>query len=1107
MNTSSESLKTEFPQRVYISYTTKDLASCKDVVEKALDKINVLATITPSGTARDISTVDACYRDIQACDIFIGLVGYRYGWIPEHTSNPDKRSIIELEYLHARALGKHCLMFIGEDPVDIDKHVDIDRTNINRYRQFLQSGDKHSPRTFSCRNAEFLGTEVLAAIEQLRNDIASSGKTHSGDLQPVIPLTDEQQQFKHNLILSKDVTEAEIDVVYNSLSTPRTAEAWLLKRWAHWSRKIPGIHTSPGQLHSTFVNLQLQLQSDDLRPLDPTFEKLESESKGERTVLYQQLDHALNINSQNRPLWVLLGPPGAGKTTVLQHYEQTCIVRALEQMEAGHTEKPELCVWIRLSTYKPAGNDACPEPQEWLEKQWKSENPDMPSLAELSAHFRLRYLLDGLNEIPAPVRDNATEIWSDWVEQCRIAGHILPPIFSVRRHEYNPKLALPNDVATEVELRLWQSSEIEEYLNQQIGADSPLAEQILADNKLIEFYGLPLNLYHLCELYRSPKFKEFVLAEARTLLYHRGRLYVGMLWLRLQRLLEKTGYQQKLIKADLLTSRIALQLSESQSEFQSLRHLLEKCPLVGTLKAQALRMQRQGTQISVDEHLVAPELSPESRAVLIDVLEAMRIAEIFNTDQFRFVHQQWQEFFAALALVETAPDTTLDFKDKSVNSLKSFDSVWSNLSTGEALSPAPVGRWAETARLLLELSNDKSGWFVCMAEQNPPLAAFAAEPVKEELPAKLSDSLRMELLTQMVNPNTDLRQRLLCGHAVPMIGDPRYLEKTSANGTRYLIPAVDRFVSVPAGEYQLGSTDGEENEHCNGQLPQIVLSTYQLAFAPVTNAEYACFVEAGGYTDDRWWLADGALEWRNGEFENSDGKDWERELRQEFQELGQDEFQRQRQLTDNQLDLWRSALDVADDEFNQWLISLYDAPGIAFTEPEQWRNHYFNQAPQPVVGVCWYEASAYCEWLGSQSGQSVRLPTEAEWEVASRGISRHEYPWGNSEPGDLQINSDVAHLRRTSPVGVFESGNTPDGLTDMAGNVFEWCYDWYGGYQPGPVRNPTGPTDGGARVLRGGGWIGLARHCRSACRDSDVPSFRDFDVGFRFAQVNRPRKR
>ena len=110
-------------------------------------------------------------------------------------------------------------------------------------------------------------------------------------------------------------------------------------------------------MHSTFVNLQLQLKSEEQRPLDPDLEELDSESNGERTVLYQQLDHALTKNSDNRPLWVLKGPPGAGKTTVLQHYELNSISRALQQMEAGSQEKPELCICCLLYT-SPSPRDA-----------------------------------------------------------------------------------------------------------------------------------------------------------------------------------------------------------------------------------------------------------------------------------------------------------------------------------------------------------------------------------------------------------------------------------------------------------------------------------------------------------------------------------------------------------------------------------------------------------------------------------------------------------------------------------------------------------------------------------------------------------------------------
>ena len=156
---------------------------------------------------------------------------------------------------------------------------------------------------------------------------------------------------------------------------------------------------------------------------------------------------------------------------------------------------------------------------------------------------------------------------------------------------------------------------------------------------------------------------------------------------------------------------------------------------------------------------------------------------------------------------------------------------------------------------------------------------------------------------------------------------------------------------------------------------------------------------------------------------------------------------------------------------------------------------YSNQGDEhPVVRVSWEDAVAYCEYYG------LRLPTEAEWEYAGRGAEGRVYPWGNEWDRRCCCNTDnTGPGGQTYPVGSFPSGASWCGALDMAGNVFEWCEDWYDEdyYGVSPEVDPPGPASGTERVSRGGGWMDPATFHRSACRNWSEPTRRDGSSGFR----------
>lgn len=260
--------------------------------------------------------------------------------------------------------------------------------------------------------------------------------------------------------------------------------------------------------------------------------------------------------------------------------------------------------------------------------------------------------------------------------------------------------------------------------------------------------------------------------------------------------------------------------------------------------------------------------------------------------------------------------------------------------------------------------------------------------------------------------------------------------------SKNLMPQPFAWVDIPTAHVKLPT-----NEEVNPDF--VNLEAYSISKYPITNAQFAKFIEAGGYKNKNWWTEKG----------------------------------------------WQKCQEGWHDD-NRWRPS-----GTPWTEPCFWKDSKWNDKDQPVVGVSWFEAVAFCLWLSDATGEKIRLPSGDQWQYAAQGDDGRAYPWGNkwnSSKCQNSVDGGFMSAGNTSPVTQYEGkGDSPFGVVDMAGNVQEWCLTNY----------ESNENKGGIvikfNVACGGSWYNVnIDNFRCGFRNIINPRPRNVNHGFRISIYN-----
>lgn len=817
--------------------------------------------------------------------------------------------------------------------------------------------------------------------------------------------------------------------------------------------------------------------------------------------LWQAIQKAAE-RQPDQVLFVLTAPPGGGKSTLFRHLEWEMATAALRP---GSDLTAPLVLYVPLNQVQPPGVD----PWQYLHQVWWPKHQGgLPSLAGVVSSRPVWLLLDAANELkpfPGETIEDRMRVWAEHARGLIPGNPNHRVIFSCRQRDAG--MVFRDAHVAEISANAMDDKQLGEFLAcylSDVSADkveSELRRARALDSRADNPYRLPLWLKLLCDHIND-----------------RGELGIKQL-----------PRNKAMLISSLIRRRLRAERKKGTGPLRDHPHLVtrnqwreidleEQAPHFLTSFGSKLLpgLERLAKGMLGNETSTSPELAvtwirDDSSAVLgcaqnaldlihsdLDLNEPIEGWDSRNPPALEFTHQQFLEYFAGRAMAREEEPEIAKIK----------------------MTQEEVGPWDEAFLFAAAMVPDGKlvGFIEAIKDVNLPLAARCAgqadvrdrlERTRPELLAALRRALQLRL-----SPETDIARaaRIACAAALFDVGHPDYEEHTIIDGhksVRFLMPAPSTLVAVAAGEYLMGADDLTPNEKPRHRFK--IEHEFSIAKFPVTNHEFACFVDDDGYGDPRWWGGSLASERRRA---NGANKDLVLQMLREaeaIKSLSQVEFddqmnyyarqpRRQRWLTERRT----VPLIELESQFREEYPSGKNESWPAF-----WLDPSYNGPGQPVVGVDYFEAEAYARWLSARCAAKgldyrFRLPDEDEWESACGGVggcrwAADDIAFDPTKYNTAETVSSERPVGRTTPVGAFPRGSTREGVQDMTGNVWEWTLTQFVEGQPRDVHidiRSLQSAEAGLQVVRGGSWLDDQTNARTATRYGSV-AFRGHDLGFR----------